>query len=65
MTEQKRGKKIYEVTLKMYENGQVSATEKGCKILVSRPVSTHLNIGMLECMLMYMKNNVIKREQTK
>ena len=54
-----KAKKIYEVSVSMYEDGRVSAEEKGCDILVSRPVARHLNIGLLETLLAYMKANVI------
>ena len=35
----KLGKKIYEVTIKLYDSGKVCTTQKGNDILVSRPVS--------------------------
>jgi len=61
----KKPKKIYEVTITMYDDGKVACEEKGCDILVSRPVSRHLNIGLLETMLTYMKSITIGKSKPK
>jgi len=62
----KKDKIVYEVTLKLHESGKVKMSEKGHEILCSREVATHLNIGILETMLMHMKMNVIRpaKEET-